>query len=206
MWFHGNWNLSLSLLLQSIVLSQSSLVIILLRLLSWLWCEMAADWCITERTVQKLHFLYHHYVPSVVNRSAVMDLHRSRSCATLIQSLYDIFVHSFSYLSEISFNQDTVQLSFQSHFLHSFSHNFHKYRPFYHSINSIESDGNIIVNRRHMWHKCVTDTFVHNLRFCSNDTWRSNAVWSKPLEHHKYTNRSKSQALASHWLPSMGVK
>ena len=35
-----------------------------------------------------------HYVPSVVNRSAVMDLHRSRSCATLIQSLYDIFVHS----------------------------------------------------------------------------------------------------------------
>ena len=37
---------------------------------------------------------YHHYVPSVVNRSAVMDLHRSQSCATLIQSLYDIFVHS----------------------------------------------------------------------------------------------------------------
>ena len=35
-----------------------------------------------------------HYVPSVVSRSAVMDLHRSRSCATLIQSLYDIFVHS----------------------------------------------------------------------------------------------------------------
>ena len=34
------------------------------------------------------------YVPSVVNRSAVMDLHRSRSCATLMQSLYDIFVHS----------------------------------------------------------------------------------------------------------------
>ena len=34
---------------------------------------------------------HHHYVPSVVNRSAVMDLHRSRSCATLIQSLYDIF-------------------------------------------------------------------------------------------------------------------
>ena len=30
--------------------------------------------------------LHHHYVPSVVNRSAVMDLHRSRSCATLIQS------------------------------------------------------------------------------------------------------------------------
>ena len=29
---------------------------------------------------------HHHYVPSVVNRSAVMDLHRSRSCATLIQS------------------------------------------------------------------------------------------------------------------------
>ena len=28
---------------------------------------------------------------SVVNRSAVMDLHRSRSCATLIQSLYDFF-------------------------------------------------------------------------------------------------------------------
>ena len=37
---------------------------------------------------------HHHYVPSVVNRSAVMDLHRSRSRATLIQSLYDIFVHS----------------------------------------------------------------------------------------------------------------
>ena len=36
----------------------------------------------------------HHHVPSVVNRSAVMDLHRSRSCATLMQSLYDIFVHS----------------------------------------------------------------------------------------------------------------
>ena len=33
-------------------------------------------------------------MPSVVNRSAVMDLHRSRSCATLIQSLYDIFVQS----------------------------------------------------------------------------------------------------------------
>ena len=37
---------------------------------------------------------HHHYVPSVVNRSAVMDLHRSRSCATLMQSLYDMFVHS----------------------------------------------------------------------------------------------------------------
>ena len=37
---------------------------------------------------------HHHYVPSVVNRSAVMDRHRSRSCATLIQSSYDIFVHS----------------------------------------------------------------------------------------------------------------
>ena len=36
---------------------------------------------------------HHQYVPSVVNRSAVMDLHRSRSCATLMQS-YDIFVHS----------------------------------------------------------------------------------------------------------------
>ena len=35
-----------------------------------------------------------HYVPFVINRSAVMDLHLSRSCATLIQSLYDIFVHS----------------------------------------------------------------------------------------------------------------
>ena len=33
---------------------------------------------------------HHHYVPSTVNRSAVMDLHRSRSCATLMQSLYDI--------------------------------------------------------------------------------------------------------------------
>ena len=41
----------------------------------------------------RLHH-HHHYVPSVVNKSAVMDLHRSRSCATLIQSLYDIFVHS----------------------------------------------------------------------------------------------------------------
>ena len=37
---------------------------------------------------------HHHCVPSVVNRSAVMDLHRSRSCATLMQSLYDISVHS----------------------------------------------------------------------------------------------------------------
>ena len=37
---------------------------------------------------------HHHYVPSVVNRSAVMDLHRSRSCATLILSCYDIFFHS----------------------------------------------------------------------------------------------------------------
>ena len=34
---------------------------------------------------------HHQYVPSVVNRSAVKDHHRSRSCATLIQSLYDIF-------------------------------------------------------------------------------------------------------------------
>ena len=37
---------------------------------------------------------HHHYVPSVVNRWAVMDFHRSRSCTTLIQSLYDIPVHS----------------------------------------------------------------------------------------------------------------
>ena len=45
--------------------------------------------------MSKLSPIYHnHYVPSVVNRSAVMDLHHSRSCATLIQSLYDIFVHS----------------------------------------------------------------------------------------------------------------
>ena len=29
---------------------------------------------------------HHHYVPSVVNRSAVMDLHRSRSCATLLNT------------------------------------------------------------------------------------------------------------------------
>ena len=42
----------------------------------------------------KFHYHHHHYVPSVVNRSAVMDLHRSRPCATLTQSLYDIFVHS----------------------------------------------------------------------------------------------------------------
>ena len=48
---------------------------------------------ITEAPV--LNYYHHHYAPSVVNRSAVMDLHRSRSCATLIQSLYDIFVHSF---------------------------------------------------------------------------------------------------------------
>ena len=40
------------------------------------------------------HHCHHYYVPSVVNRSAVMDLHRSRSCATLMESLYDIFVHS----------------------------------------------------------------------------------------------------------------
>ena len=40
------------------------------------------------------HFTHHHYVPCVVNKSAVMDFHRSQSCATLIQSLYDIFVHS----------------------------------------------------------------------------------------------------------------
>ena len=38
---------------------------------------------------------HHHNVSSVVNRSAVMDLHRSRSCATLMQSLYDIFAHSW---------------------------------------------------------------------------------------------------------------
>ena len=42
----------------------------------------------------KIIIIIHHYVPSVVNRSAIMDLHRSRSCATLMQSLYDIFVHS----------------------------------------------------------------------------------------------------------------
>ena len=45
-----------------------------------------------ENAVIRWH--HHHYVPFVVNRSAVTDLHRSRSCATLIQSLYDIFVHS----------------------------------------------------------------------------------------------------------------
>ena len=38
--------------------------------------------------------IHHHYDPSAVNRSAVMDLHRSRSCATLIQSLSDIFVQT----------------------------------------------------------------------------------------------------------------
>ena len=32
--------------------------------------------------------IHHRCVPSVVNGSAVMDLHRSRSCATLIQSLF----------------------------------------------------------------------------------------------------------------------
>ena len=52
---------------------------------------MLFNWlCVQESQLQSRH----HYVPSVVNRSAVMDLHRSRSCATLIQSLYDIFVHS----------------------------------------------------------------------------------------------------------------
>ena len=54
--------------------------------------------CFTKKSLLQCtslhHHHYHHYVPSVVNRSAVMDLHRSRSCATLIQSLYDIFVHS----------------------------------------------------------------------------------------------------------------
>ena len=45
-----------------------------------------------------LHCIYHHHcVPSVVNRSAVIDLHRSRSCATLMQSLY-VFVHSLMYI------------------------------------------------------------------------------------------------------------
>ena len=39
-------------------------------------------------------FYHYLYAPPVVNRSAVIDFHRSRSCATLIQSLYDIFVHS----------------------------------------------------------------------------------------------------------------
>ena len=47
-----------------------------------------------KRNRPLVFIIIHHYVPSVVNRSAVMDLHRSRSCATLIQSLYDIFVHS----------------------------------------------------------------------------------------------------------------
>ena len=52
--------------------------------------------CIHSTVVPNVLFAchHHHYVPSVVNRSAVMDLHRSRSCAILIQSLYDIFVHS----------------------------------------------------------------------------------------------------------------
>ena len=50
--------------------------------------------CMQGRLCLSFLFHHHHYVPSVVNRSAVMDLHRSRSCATLIQSLYDIFVHS----------------------------------------------------------------------------------------------------------------
>ena len=34
-----------------------------------------------------------------IKGKAVMDLHRSRSCATLLQSLYDTFVHSFYHLS-----------------------------------------------------------------------------------------------------------
>ena len=52
--------------------------------------------------------IIHHYVPSVVNRSAVMDLHRSRSCATLIQSfVYDIFVQgTYTLLLEMGFNID----------------------------------------------------------------------------------------------------
>ena len=40
----------------------------------------------------KLHSF--HYVPSIVNWSDVVNLHRSRSCVTMLQSLYDIFVHS----------------------------------------------------------------------------------------------------------------
>ena len=53
--------------------------------------EKRSDWFQRWQEGTRYH---HHYVPSVVNRSAVMDLHHSRSCATLIQSLYDIFVHS----------------------------------------------------------------------------------------------------------------
>ena len=56
-------------------------------------CQNTDD-CLKNNSKKAYH---HHYVPSVVNRSAVMDLHRSRSCATLIQSLYDIFVHSLMY-------------------------------------------------------------------------------------------------------------
>ena len=40
----------------------------------------------------------HHCLSSVVSRSAVMGFHRSRSRATLIQSLYDIFVHSLVHI------------------------------------------------------------------------------------------------------------
>ena len=55
--------------------------------------KLASGWHRTANiSTTKNH--HHHYVPSVVNRTGVMDLHRSRSCASLIQSLNDIFVHS----------------------------------------------------------------------------------------------------------------
>ena len=54
-------------------------------------CKSKISWKTYTCCIRPHH---NHYVPSIVNRSAVMDLHRSRSCATLIQLLYDIFVHS----------------------------------------------------------------------------------------------------------------
>ena len=51
-------------------------------------CRLSVD----KTCVQGHH---HHYMSSVVNRSALLDLHRSQFCATLIQSLHDVFVPSF---------------------------------------------------------------------------------------------------------------
>ena len=62
--------------------------------------------------IMSMYQTHHHYVPSVVNRSAVMALHRSRSCATLIHSLYDIFVHSLMLSVHIVLNLPRPLLPF----------------------------------------------------------------------------------------------